>query len=359
LHAANLSSAGVTSTRGTAQRPQGRDQALDVAKGFGIVLVVLGHCLDGLVAGNYFPSNVLWPTLAIYTIYAFHMPLFFVVSGFLASGKHRPAGTTIARMLPTIVWPYVLWSALQNVTMVYLSRYTTSKLTFAPLLKIGWIPIVPYWFLYALFFSQVLYLIMRRRSRVTQLIVAAALFVGPLFCFALIVKLTLGVIFQITHGFLFFTLGVVATAQIKQLGRWAAIVATLLFAALTVVHYQAQLPGTAGVILMVPVSVAGIVATLGWSRNLAEAQGAIARLITAVLAFFGRYSMSIYVMHIFFTAGVRIALKRFAMHPTALVTATEIVAATVAGTLAPLAINWVVSKIHADKWFGLQHMETA
>ena len=337
----------------------GRDQSFDVAKGFGIVLVVLGHCLDGLVAANYFPPTVLWPALAIYTIYSFHMPLFFVVSGFFASGKHRPAGTTIARMLPTIVWPYVLWSTVQWVTMWYLSRYTTSKITLLQLLRIPWIPIVPYWFLYALFCCHVLYLVTRRRSRVTQLIVAVALFVVPLFFVAFLMKLTLGVVFQITRGFLFFTMGVVAAAQIKQLGRWAAAVATLLFIALVVVHYQAQLPGTAGTILLVPVSVAGIVATLGWSRDLAEAQGALARPITAMLAFFGRYSMSIYVMHIFFTAGVRIALKRYAMHPTALMTVMELVAATVVGTLAPLAINWVVSKIHADKWFGLQHMETA
>jgi fucose 4-O-acetylase-like acetyltransferase len=359
LQAANLSSAGANSTRGTAQKPQGRDQALDVAKGFGIVLVVLGHCLDGLVAGNYFPSNVLWPTLAIYAIYAFHMPLFFVVSGLLASGKHRPAGTTITRLLPTIVWPYVLWSVVQWGVMWYLSRYTTSKVTVAQLLRIPWVPIVPYWFLYALFFCHVLYLIMRKRGPLTQMVVATALFLGPQFWDVFLAKHEMGVILQIVRGFFFFTLGVVTATQIKQLGRWAAIVATMLFAALAVVHYQAQLTGPMAGILLTPVAVAGIVATLGWSRDLAEAHGALVERLTGMLAFFGRYSMSIYVMHIFFTAGVRIALRKYAMHPTALVTAVEIVSATVIGTLAPLAINWVASKIHADTWLGLQHMERA
>lgn len=360
MQAANLSSARVSSGGGTARRPQGRDQALDVAKGFGIVLVVLGHCLDGLVASNYFGPNVLWPQLAIYTIYLFHMPLFFVVSGFLASGKHRPAGKTVVKMLPTIVWPYLLWSAVQNATMVYLSRYTTSKITFAQLLKIGWVPIVPYWFLYALFFCQVLYLLTRRWSAMMQLAIATALFVGALMLEPELIRLELQVVLQITRGFLFFTLGVVAVSQIKELGRWAAVVATLLFAALAVVYYQAQLNGplSAGV-LVVPIAAAGIVATLGWSRDLADAKGTAVGRVTSVLAFFGRYSMSIYVMHIFFTAGVRIALKRYAGHPTALVTWTEIVAATVVGTLAPLAINWVASKMSVDKWLGLQRMETA
>jgi fucose 4-O-acetylase-like acetyltransferase len=85
------------------RRTFGRDESLDIAKGFGIILVVLGHCLDGLIASNYFPATVLWPSLAVWTIYLFHMPLFFVVSGHLASGKHRPVGTTLARLLQTIV----------------------------------------------------------------------------------------------------------------------------------------------------------------------------------------------------------------------------------------------------------------
>ena len=55
----------------------------------------------------------------------------------------------------------------------------------------------------------------------------------------------------------------------------------------------------------------------------------------------------------------RIALKRLASKPgpTLLVTVIEIGAATVAGILLPLGINWLVSKFDLDKWFGLQHME--
>jgi fucose 4-O-acetylase-like acetyltransferase len=108
-------------------------------------------------------------------------------------------------------------------------------------------------------------------------------------------------------------------------------------------------------IWVLPAAVAGIVATLAWSRLVAQARSL--RVVSSVLAFFGRYSMSVYVMHIFFTAGVRIALKRLSAHPTALVTFVEIAAAMVAGTLLPLGINWLVSKFDLDGWFGLQHME--
>ena len=355
MQAAKLSSTHVAPATNKMRGSYGRDQSFDVAKGFGIVLVVLGHCLDGLVAANYFPPTVLWPALAIYTIYSFHMPLFFVVSGFFASGKHRPAGTTIARMLPTIVWPYVLWSTVQWVTMWYLSRYTTSKITLLQLLRIPWIPIVPYWFLYALFVCHVLYLATRRLSYPVQVLLAAVLFVTPIIFMPFIVRYQLEIVLQTVRGFLFFTLGVVSVPQVKQLGRWAAVVATVLFVALAVAFLQAQFSERFGLIGVLPAATAGIVGTLAWSRLVAQSRAL--QPVSSVLAFFGRYSMSIYVMHIFFTAGTRIALKRLGAHPTALITFVEIAAAMVAGTLLPLGINWLVSKFELDGWFGLQHME--
>src|SRR5579859_6521902 len=91
-----------------------RDQSLDIAKGIGILLVVLGHCLKGLIASAFFPATAQWPPQVVDAIYLFHMPLFFVISGHLASGKQRPVKSTLAKLLPTIVWPYFLWSILQG-----------------------------------------------------------------------------------------------------------------------------------------------------------------------------------------------------------------------------------------------------
>ena len=338
-------------------RTFGRDESLDIAKGIGIILVVLGHCLDGLIISGYFPATVLWPRLTLWTIYIFHMPLFFVVSGHLASGKHRPVGSTLARLLSTIVYPYFLWSILEGLTLIYLSRFTNSHLPISSLYKILWIPLIPYWFLYALFICHVGYLAIRKLSHRWQLIVAIAVFVAPLFFMETIGRLQLMIVQETVRGFLYFVLGVISVQQVKQLGTWAAATASVLFAVLAVALYQSQVGGITGTIAVVPVAIAGITATLAWSRVLAEQDGPFIRKLTTTLAFLGRYSMSIYVMHIFFTAGVRIALKRLTSRPTALVTIIEIGAATVAGILLPLGINWLVSKFDLDKWFGLQHME--
>ena len=51
---------------------------ITIAKGIGILLVVLGHALKQTGVSNV-PGNAL-----ISIIYSFHMPLFFVLSGFVS-----------------------------------------------------------------------------------------------------------------------------------------------------------------------------------------------------------------------------------------------------------------------------------
>jgi fucose 4-O-acetylase-like acetyltransferase len=302
-----------------------------------------------------------WPNLTVYLIYLFHMPLFFVVSCHLASGKFRPAGSTLARLLQTILYPYFLWSILEGLTLVYLSKYTNSHVPISTLTKILWIPIVPYWFLYALFLCHIAYLALRRLPHGVQLGIAAILFLLPQFFLPAIYGVRLGIVPETVRGLLYFILGVVSVASIRQFGRWTALSATLLFFLFAILFYQSQLTGPLAAPAALPAGIAGVVATLAWSRMLAARGGWLA----STFGFWGRYSMSIYVMHIFFTAGTRIALQRLHLGqsphgvvPTLAATWIEIVSATAAGILIPLGINRVISSFDVDKWFGLQHMET-
>lgn len=56
-----------------------RDTTIDCLKGFAIVLVVLGHIIDGNRAQNVIQGQ--WLDYLYNAIYLFHMPLFFVLSG--------------------------------------------------------------------------------------------------------------------------------------------------------------------------------------------------------------------------------------------------------------------------------------
>lgn len=65
---------------------------LDAAKGWGILLVVLGHA-----------SSPEWATTVIYS---FHMPLFFIISGLLWKDRVQPSG-----VFKSLMWPFY-WGSL-------------------------------------------------------------------------------------------------------------------------------------------------------------------------------------------------------------------------------------------------------
>ena len=93
-----------------------RIAANDYGRGIGIFLVVLGHVLIGLddhaiLAESSYPIGLAFSRGAVAWIYAFHMPLFFFLSGLLAERLVRkPFGDVLSSRLRGIAWPYVLWS---------------------------------------------------------------------------------------------------------------------------------------------------------------------------------------------------------------------------------------------------------
>jgi len=60
-----------------------RIEWLDSLKGFAIFLVVVGHVILGYIRAETF-TEYQWSLQFVYgVIYSFHMPLFFLISGFL------------------------------------------------------------------------------------------------------------------------------------------------------------------------------------------------------------------------------------------------------------------------------------
>ena len=68
-----------------------RELLPDLLRGFAIVLVVLGHCIqDG--SGVGYRSEALYFSDRLYQfIYSFHMPLFMMISGYLSWGSIQKA----------------------------------------------------------------------------------------------------------------------------------------------------------------------------------------------------------------------------------------------------------------------------
>lgn len=137
---------------------------LDTIKGVAIILVVLGHVIDGYLSAGVFPDyNEVQYTL--YNVcYSFHMPLFFILSGvsfFVAYSKRQGAYKydRVKRQVLNIVLLYVLWSVILWCCKTVFASDVNNPITIYNLIGIPIVSISPYWYLYVLASCYLIYLL--------------------------------------------------------------------------------------------------------------------------------------------------------------------------------------------------------
>lgn len=91
-----------------------RDNKIDLLKGIGALSVIIGHLV------NY---NGLLKTY----IYAFHMPLFFFLTGYVYSNKQEKFKTYFYKKSKRILLPYIIYNILSLLLNTYLGTYIFSE----------------------------------------------------------------------------------------------------------------------------------------------------------------------------------------------------------------------------------------
>ncbi|MCQ2080789.1 MAG: acyltransferase family protein [Lachnospiraceae bacterium] len=131
---------------------------LDNLKGFTIVLVVMGHCLTGIEQYNSMLYLVRW-------IYSFHMPLFFVLSGFSYSILCKKGDYT--KHLLNIVLIYLMQSYVYIVFNIFAQKYiaTNTIVNWTDCLWIIIYPVAHFWYLHVLI---ILYIFDALISKITK-----------------------------------------------------------------------------------------------------------------------------------------------------------------------------------------------
>ena len=119
---------------------ESRDITFDIIKGFGVILIIAGHTL------GY--ENAAYPF-----IYVFHVPLFFMVSGFFY--KHQELRNQLKKDFRRLLLPY-FFVTLVEVVLVVLFEYFIKHHLCIPI-QLFWSSISPVWFLLALFFIRFLF----------------------------------------------------------------------------------------------------------------------------------------------------------------------------------------------------------
>jgi fucose 4-O-acetylase-like acetyltransferase len=274
---------------------------IDYAKGIGIFLVVLGHVLRGLT-GTVLRENALTQALDQW-IYAFHMPLFFFLSGYLAERSvSKSLGTAVSSKLRAIAYPYFLWSVIQE-TLRHLAGISDQPLS--SLWRITYLPILQFWFLYVLFVVSLVYLLLRKLK-----VPVAVCFVGFALLFASeFIDLSLGpwpVLYMIRLNAVYFGLGAIAS-RVDWVGQIQRVQQSILlpsaFFGFSLIALAAIVNLTHLELWLFPLAVLGIFASLSLAAYLATVQR------FSVLQTWGLRSLEIFVAHTIFTAAARIVLK--------------------------------------------------
>ncbi|MFZ4551245.1 MAG: acyltransferase family protein [Aquabacterium sp.] len=327
---------------------QQRTDWVDVAKGVGIIAVVIGHAIGGMIDAGITGKVSLWAT-AYHLIYTVHMPMFFIISGLFIS-KRVSGGALIFAKNSTIrlARPYVIWFAISMVAINFAGNTanTPYQVTWQDYLSILWKPGAHFWYIYALMVLNIVSAIILPRY-------GSAVLLGlSLAAFSLTAELQIPAAFWgATHFGFYYALGVLygeqsnqpkTTRSLHRSERWMLAVA-LSFLWCWGASDMLKNNISRWTFSSTDVSLCGAVATLMWCMFV---KGQLQRWLSSL----GQQSLAIYMMHVLFVAGARITLAQ-KMHVQDPILIFCVI--TCLGIFGPLACKWMTDKLGWSDRLGL------
>lgn len=292
-----------------------RETWIDALKGFAALTVILGHVVSGYLEAGLFDAQKRILVAVFNGIYAFHMPLFFAISGFVFSlayldGEDRRGKEKICLRLGNIAVIYFVWSFLLGGLKIVFSNSVSNPVLPADLL---WIPLKAiglYWYLYVLFlcYLTAMLLVGKQNARRNYVVYAAALILC--LCKHIILPLlpayTPFLFFE--YGFFFF-LGVFLQQNPRVLACIAKPAGFLLSGAVGIGMAVFFLSGADDARNWGSIRYWGVIMASALSMSvLGLAKWCADKRISGVLAPIGRYSLEIFLIQTYVIAADRTIL---------------------------------------------------
>lgn len=311
-----------------------REKWVDDVKVIACILVVLGHFFQSMTKANILPENDLYKWFNT-TIYYFHVPLFFICSGYLYQ-KYSKVNSVdswcknVAKKALALGVPYLTFSTATWLlkTMFADSVNKQADSLFSTLVVN---PSAPYWYLYVLFF---IFLVTPTFSSVKAtavgLIVALA---------AKVLILTGGraiyAVSTVLSNEIWFVLGMSICAFNVQLKgkRVQGTICELLFVILSIAVYTVEISG--GVIsfaMGLLACVAVILMVAGFEEKFSRG-----------MDFLAKYTMPIFLMHTLFAAPMRSVLLKMGIENASI----HVVLGLGISFAGPIIAAWIMKK---TKW---------
>jgi fucose 4-O-acetylase-like acetyltransferase len=302
---------------------------VDYLKGIAILLVVYRHVLIGIERSQVEVPVVLADANMIF--YSFRMPLFFILSGLFINSSI--AKRTLKKLtwlkFETLLYPYLVWAFIQVSLQIALSGITNSNRTLEDYSFILYQPrnLDQFWYLPALFNTTMIYLLLKIKLRVK---VWAQLVLGIGLYFLSFYYQKVSMISDWMEFYIFFALGDAFSrlffherTQKVLKSYWTLLLVIPLFI-LTQMHYlrnnveRGVLPldnsHTSRLYYLDKIAEQADflwVALVGCLCMFVLAFRMQSWKILPFLRVLGYHSLQIYVMHVIFTAAVRLALIIF------------------------------------------------
>lgn len=310
-----------------------RMKYLDIAKGIGILLVVIGHCIPDASTPN--GVSIISYKILFDLIYSFHMPLFFFISGYMISReKMFSRGQTVSDVLRKrfyrLIVPYIVVGLCYAPFKMLLSQFANKPYDINNLwmIVIGVNPDGELWFLYSLFVVHLISAILGFRVSRIGLLVSVA------FCVT-------GAVFPIVTKFIFFfLLGIYVRSEypdfvINLSGVWVVVAAAFFL----IGNYCAIFLRISNMFLFTAVS--GIILTLWCSYYLSSMKCKLVFLLDLL----GTFSMDIYI----FSDIIKIPFRIILWNKMHLYTMSFLICTVVSIVLPVLISKHIIRK---NKWLS-------
>jgi len=285
-----------------------RERWVDAIKGMAILCVVMGHTLDGVISRVLYveANNVL--TWIFDVIYAFHMPLFMTISGFLFYKAYFVDGEVIREKLNkqilNLVLLYFIYCLIYGLMKLPLSMFVKSDVGLKDILLIPICPLGPYWYLYAMI---ILYLIFGLDivNKINQYVVLIVLFFVSIFSQFVSIGNLLG-IQRIMFLAFFFYFGKILINFIEK--KKYVVMGLFVGAIILFILFNQKCDTKIQYALLRSCIAFGL--TTGICCIAFSLKSFLSKKIGAFLCYFGEHSLEIYVLHVFFVTGLNIIFDK-------------------------------------------------
>ncbi|MBR5774248.1 MAG: acyltransferase [Clostridia bacterium] len=308
---------------------------VDSIKAFACILVVLGHFLQSMVKSDILPDTALYGWFN-QTIYYFHVPLFFICSGYLFQkfSKVRSFaqwGSNFFKKLVSLAVPYLVFS-LATYLMKTVFSDAVNKASGGLIDTLFLNPTSPYWYLYALIFIFLITITIKNNCEALIFIaVALAMKVVTFF-----VDIDIYAINTVLENEIWFVLGMLVCyvdAPARHRGSvraWCGWAFAAVFVAMSVLAYI-ELPWSEEMAFLM--GVIGCVSVLMISFRITKS----GRVLSAM----SKYTFPVFLMHTIFAAGLRSVLLKIGITSSVI----HVVSGLIISFAGPVIVALVLEKL--------------